>query len=396
MSGYNLNHGWTLWTLAEHYMFTQDRDWLRIRLPKIAKAADWIVSERRSTMRVDEDGRKVWEYGLLPAGQLEDNEEWQYWFAVNAYAYRGLRAASDAIADLDPVTGHRLAVEADRYRQDIRNAAFRSMAATPVAPLRDGTWVPVIATRTHLHGRDVGWIRNILYGAQVLTDCGVFSPDESGTGWILHDLEDNLFMAPDSFSVPEQDWFSRGGITLQPNLVNTFTLYLDRDVIPQALRVFYNTFAVSYYPDVDMFTEWVPSFGTSGGPFFKTSDEAAFLTFLRQMLVHEQGAKLYLSFGAPRRWFRPGQRIEFDDAPTYFGKINLNIEAHPDQGHIDATVEVPSAFRGTEILLRFRHPDKKPIARVEIDGQPWARFDSNREIISLPVTHGTKRVTAYY
>jgi hypothetical protein len=391
-SGYNLNHGWTLWTAAEYYMFTRDRDWLRAHLPKLIKAADWIVSERAATKRVDEEGKNVWEYGLLPPGQLEDNEEWQYWFAVNAYAYRGLREASKAVADLDPATGNRLAMEADHYREDIRNAAFRSMAVTPVAPLRDGTWVPVIPSRTHLHGRDVGWIRNILYGAQVLTDCGVFSPDEPVTSWIIHDLEDNLFMAPDSFSVAEQDWFSRGAITLQPNLVNMFTLYLDRDEIPQALRAFYNTFAVSYYPDVNMFTEWVPSFGKSGGPFFKT----AFLTFLRQMLVHEQGDKLYLSAGAPRQWFRPGQEIEFDGAPTYFGKVSVDIESHSDQGHIDATVEVPNAFRGNDIVLRLRHPEKKPISRVEVDGQRWARFDKNREIIFLPSAPGTKHVTAFY
>ena len=246
----------------------------------------------------------------MPPGQLEDNEEWQYWFAVNAYSYRGLRAAGEAIGELDPLEGKRLASEAERYRQDIREAALHSMAASPVAPLRDGTWIPTLSTRARLHGRDYGWIRNILYGPQVLVDCGVFSPDEQITGWILRDLEDNLFMSAESFSVPEQDWFSRGGITLQPNLVNTFVTYLKRDDVPLALRAFYNAFAVSYYPDVNAFTEWAPSFGKSGGPFFKTSDEAAFLTWLRLMLVREEGDKLYLASGAPRRWFRPGDRIE--------------------------------------------------------------------------------------
>ena len=114
----------------------------------------------------------------------------------------------------------RLAGEAQRYRDDIRSAAFRSFAAAPVAPLRDGTWVPAMGSHTHLHGRDYGWIRNILYGPHVLVDCGILAPDEPVATWILRDLEDNLFMSPESFSVAEQDWFSRGGITLQPNLVN--------------------------------------------------------------------------------------------------------------------------------------------------------------------------------
>jgi len=104
-SGYNLIHGWTLWTLAEHYLFTRDEAWLREKQPKMLKASDWIISDRQATMRTDAQGGRVWEYGLLPTGQLEDNEEWQYWFAVNGCAYRWLHAAAEAIAEIDPPAG---------------------------------------------------------------------------------------------------------------------------------------------------------------------------------------------------------------------------------------------------------------------------------------------------
>jgi hypothetical protein len=393
-SGYNLNHGWTLWTLAEHYLFTRDENWLRSRFPHIRKAAEWIVSERKATMKTDADGNRVWEYGLLPAGQLEDNEEWQYWFAVNAYAYRGLRAAADAIIEVDPQESAHLRNEAERYRQDLRAAVFRSMAASPVAPLRDGTWVPAIGTRTHAHGRDVGWIRNILYGPHVLIDCGVISPDEPAANWILRDLEDNLFMSGESFSVSEQDWFSRGGITLQPNLVNTAVTYLERDEIPAALRAFYNAFAVSFYPDVNAFTEWEPSFGRSGGPFFKTSDEAGFLAWLRLLLVRESGDTLYLASGAPGRWFRHGDRISLDGAATFFGPVDLHIESHVADGFIEAAVRIPERFRGKEIKLRLRHPEGRPISRVETDGAPSTR--SAAGWITVSATPGLKRIRAYF
>jgi len=395
-SGYNLNHGWTLWTLAEHYLFTRDKAWLREKLPKMLKAADWIISERQATMQKDSDGPRVWEYGLLPAGQFEDNEEWQYWFAVNGYAYRGLRAAAEAIAEIDPPDGTRLAGEARRYRDDIRSAAFRSFSAAPVAPLRDGTWVPTMGSHTHLHGRDYGWIRNILYGPHVLVDCGIFAPNEPVTTWILRDLEDNLFMSPESFSVAEQDWFSRGGITLQPNLVNTAVTYLERDELPQALRAFYNAFAAGYYPDINAFTEWEPSFGKSGGPFFKTSDEAGSLAWLRLMLVREDGDKLYPTSGAPRRWFRPGQTISVNGAATFFGPVSFHIESHPENGYVDAAVQLPVSFRAQEIRLRLRHPEGKRIARVEIDGKPWTQFDGAQEWISVPVSAGGVSVRAFF
>ena len=389
-SGYNLNHGWILWTLAEHYLYTQDAAWLKTVSPRMLKAAEWIIRERRANMA---EGP---EHGLLPAGQLEDNEDFEHWFAVNAYAYRGLHAASAAISAIDKEAGLRLDREAQAYREDIRRAAFRSMSLSPVVPLRDGTFVPAIAPRTSLHGRDVGWIRNILYGSLTLVDCGVFSTDEPVTQWILQDYEDNLFMSDESMGVPDRDWFSRGGMTLQPNLVNTPVAYLERDQTRPALRAFYNTFVASYYPDVAEFTEWVPSLGTSGGPFFKTSDEAALLTWLRLMLVRESGDSILLNSGTPRHWFQNGETIEVGGCPTFLGKLSYRTESHAAEGRIDATVDLDATLRAKQVQLRLRHPEGKRIARLEIDGRPSSSFDAEKEMISVPVTPGTHQIRAYY
>jgi hypothetical protein len=394
--GYNLNHGWTLWTLAEHYLFTRDKEWLKGAMPHLIKAADWIISERQATMQREPDGTPVPEYGLLPAGQLEDNTDFEYWFAVNGYAYRGLRAASEAVSALDPATGARLKKEAEAYRADLRRAVFHSMSLAPVVPLRDGTFVPAVPPRTSLHGRELGWIRNVLYGAHALVDCGVLDVDEPLTTWILQDYEDNLFMAEDSFSVPDRDWFSRGGIALQPNLVNTFESYLKRDQVPQALRAYFNDFAVSYYPDVAAFTEWVPTLGIGGGPFFKTSDEAKSLIWLRLMLVREEGDRLYLNYGAPRAWFLPGRTIEVAGAVTFLGEVSFRVDSHPEEGFIAAHVLPPQRSLPREIQLRLRHPDGKPILRVELNGRSWSEFNPKKETISLPADQGEINVRAFY
>jgi hypothetical protein len=395
-SGYNLNHGWILWTLAEHYFFTRDKAWLRGVAPHMLRAADWIIQERQATKQRLDSGEPVPEFGLLPAGQLEDNEDFEYWFAVNGYGYRGLRAAADALSEIDPATGSRLRKEAAQYRTDIRNAALRAMAIAPVVPLRDGTFVPAIPPRASLHGRDLGWIRNILYGSLTLVDCGIVEPDEPVTTWILEDYEDNLFMSEESMGVPERDWFSRGGITLQPNLVNTPSIYMQRKRLPQALRAFYNTFAVSYYPDVGAYTEWVPSLGTGGGPFFKTSDEAAFLTFLRLMLVREQGDRLCLNCGAPRRWLRPGAVTEIAQAPTYFGHIGFRIESHLHQGFVNADITCAPDLTAREIEIHLRPMNGKKISSVQVDGKNWARFDAESAAVVLPAAAGDRHVRVEY
>ena len=395
-SGYNLNHGWTMWTMAEHYLFTRDDAWLKQVEPHLVKAADWIISERQATMKHAADGTPVPEYGLLPAGQLEDNEELLYWFAVNGYAYRGLAAAAEALASVDPTAAARLKKEAQAYRSDIRQAAFHAMSIAPVVPLRDGTFVPMIPPRASLHGRDFGWIRNTLYGPHALVDCGVFDVDEPVTTWTLQDYEDNLFMAEDSFSTPDRDWFSRGGIALQPSLVDTPITYLRRDQVALAQRAYFNEFAASYYPDVSAFTEWVPSFGIGGGPFFKTSDEAKSLVWLRLLLVREAGDTLYLNSGAPRAWFLPGRNIEVAGAATFFGETGFSVEAHPEDGYVAAHVSPPQRSHPRQIQLRLRHPEGKPLLRVEVNGRNWTEFTAEKEMISLPADQGELNVRAFF
>lgn len=395
-SGYNLNHGWILWATAEHYFFTRDKKWLRSVASHLIRASDWITRERQATKRYLNSGERVPEYGLLPAGQLEDNEDFEYWFAVNAYAYRGLRAAAEALSEIDPETSSRIAKEAADYRTDIRAAAMRAIAVSPVVPSRDGTFVPAIPPRTSLHGRDQGWIRNILYGPLTLVDCGVFDANEPVATWILKDYEDNLFMSDESMGVPDRDWFSRGGITLQPNLVNTPVIYMERNELPQAIRALYNTFAVSYYPDVSAYTEWVPSLGTGGGPFFKTSDEAAFLIFLRLMLVREQGDSLCLNCGAPRQWLRTGAVTEIEQAPTYFGHIGFRIESHLDERFVDAVITCAADLSAREVELHLRPVNGKEISSVQVDGKKWENFDAVNEVVTLPVRLGQTHLRAEY
>ena len=96
-SEYNLDHGTQLWTLGEHYLQTRDRAWLTRVLPSMKRAADWVTEQRRLTMQMD-NGERCLEYGLLPAGHLEDNRDWGHWFSVNAYASVGMTPPGRAIA----------------------------------------------------------------------------------------------------------------------------------------------------------------------------------------------------------------------------------------------------------------------------------------------------------
>jgi hypothetical protein len=160
--GYSLNHGYVLRTLAEHYLFTRDQEWLSHVMPSVIRAADWIVEQRKLTEVFDENER-VPEYGLLPAGRLEDPPNWGHWFGANAEAVAGMTKLAQALADIKAPEAAHYADEAAAYRQDLREAVFRASSLAAVVRLRDGTYVPYVPTRPYLRIRHFGPIRPEYY-----------------------------------------------------------------------------------------------------------------------------------------------------------------------------------------------------------------------------------------
>src|SRR5439155_16042009 len=104
-------------------------------------AADWVIDQRKLTEVRDSD-EKVLEYGLLPAGHLEDNRDWGHWFAVNAFAAAGMTQMAVALADAGLPEAERYTREAAAYVQDLRTAVIRASQRSPVVRLRGGAYVP--------------------------------------------------------------------------------------------------------------------------------------------------------------------------------------------------------------------------------------------------------------
>ncbi len=298
--GYNLDHGFVMACLANHYRLSRDAEWLQRVAGHLVDACDFVIRERARTQRLASDGRRVLEWGLLPPGHLEDNPEWRHWFAVNAHAYSGMHAIAAALSEINHPDAPRLAQEAASYREDIRRAAFRCQALAPVERLRDGTSIARIPTHTGIRGREWGWIRESAYGALHLLEAGVFDPWEPEITRLLQDLEDNLFVSPEWGRAVDEEkyWFSHGGITIQANLMDLGIDYLRRGEIKHALRALFNNFGASLYEDVRVFTEHpVIELGHGIGPFYKGSDESKALTWLRHHLLHEEGACLHIARG---------------------------------------------------------------------------------------------------
>lgn len=382
-AGYNRNHGWILWTLAEHYYYTRDRAWLERIAPALVKGCEWIIRERRATMQ-----RGSISYGFLPSGSLEDVTDYWTWLATNAYAGWGFRAAAGVLGEIDHPEAARLAQEAEAFNRDLKAGFYEACARSPVVRLRDGRWVPHFPAHQERRGRDFGWLREVLEGASHLVYCGIIPPDDPAALWILEDYEDNLFLSDqygyqaDDF---ERQWFDIGGFSMQSNLLLFPPLYLWRDEPKHYLRAYFNAFTSAFFPDtVQMCEHALPDLQHWRGDHFKSSDEANSNSWLRLMLLAEHGDELVIGQAVPRAWLEHGQRISVQRAATHFGETSFEVHSAVATGSIFVRLQPPRRNPPRRIRLRLRHPAGQPVQEVWVNNLPHRDFDAQGEWINLP------------
>jgi hypothetical protein len=414
-SGYNLDHGTVLWSLVEHYWFTRDKEWLKKTTPSLKRAADWVIEQRKLT-RVLDGGAPCPEYGLLPAGRLEDNFDWGHWFSVNAYASLGLSELARALAEAGDASAARYRKEAESFRADLRRAAGRAAAASPVVRLRDNTYVPYVPARVHQRLRLFGPLRvalysrypekvlpnfrlsatrELLYGPLILIDTGIYGANEALARWVIDDWEDNLTMSePLGLNVhgwvDEDLWFSRGGMVFQANLQNPIRSYVRRGEARAAIRGLYNNFVACNYRSLNIFTEEYRQWRSPSGPFFKIPDEAKFVHRLRDMILTEHGGDLVLAAATPERWLAPGQQIEVKNAPTHYGPVSFTLRG--GEGEVRGLIELPQRNPYRHAWLTVRAPGGGTPAAVTIDGKRWPRVNVTGNRIRLPKVKGPLEV----
>ncbi len=385
--GYNQHHGWILWGLGEHWFHTRDRAWMERSAPKIVAACRWIASERKATQKLD-GGRRVPEYGLLPAGSLEDVTDYWFWISTNSFTWWGLKYAAAALIDFGHPESAGIAEEANRYGQDILAAYREAAVRSPVVRLRDGTYVPKFPSNVYTRGRAYGWLRETLEGAIMLPITRLLEPGSREAEWVLKDFEDNLYISDKyGYSVPTFDrfWFSRGGFSMQPNLLHGPLPYFYRDDIKHFIRAYFNPFASGFDPGLRLLPEHpLPELGYLGGQHFKTSDESQSNYWLRLMFAAELDETLHLGRGIPRYWLNDGQPIGIDNASTYFGSVSYTIRPELSAGRISMTLDPPERNAPKAIVVRFRHPEEKPIRGVTVNGVASADFDAGKGDIRLP------------
>ncbi len=394
---YNQHHGWALWALARHYLHTGDREWFAGVAENVVRAAEWIVRQRQETVG-DLPRSRGWEHGFLPAGALEDVDDYFYWLSTNSLTWRGLDAAAAALDQFGHPEAARFHQEADAYRHDLIAGFETARRHSPLIRLRDGRWIPHYPSRLYCRGRDFGWIRETLEGSVYLLLSGLYKPESKEGGWILDDFLDTRYMNPPfgyHIDDPLSQWFDCGGFSVQPNLLAGLLPHLDRDEIEVYLWMFFNAWAACYREEVQGMVEHpLPLLGFSNSAPFKTSDESNAMKWLAYMFAYERGGLLHLGRALPRAWFAGEESFGATRLSTSAGGVSITY--HPAAEQIEADVELALRQQLERLLVRFRHPSKKPIRSVTIDGQPHLAFDATSGDVELPPASGRVRVVVNY
>ena len=405
--------GAIMFTLAEHFRLTGDLDWLKTHAPRMKANADWILRQRQLLASNVPGGPRLWSKGLQPAHVVTPDSERMHmqFYESEAYDWLAVQGMAELLARIDPKEGARMAAEAEAYRQDLLTALDRSIALTPVVPVRDGTYRSFIPFSPYVRGFAAGawgWRRcqghvgaiywdTVQSADPLISPSGLLSPHDRRVQGHLDVLEDRLLLENTKVNTrtpgydPEKHWFAHASWQYQCGLERHANIHLAADDAPNFLRSMLNQYAVDIMPGDYTFREH-----TTGGPPDKIYEESCFLERFRQMLLMEEGQSLWIARSTPRHWLDQGKKISVKNAPTYFGTSAYEIVSDVDHGTITATIEIPSRTPPQTILLRLRHPRQTPIRSVTVNGKAWNGFNQNKELIELKELAGKVVVVASY
>jgi hypothetical protein len=360
---------WTMYTPsmlyagAQYYLLSHDRKGFESLLPYALKALSWCENESKKAQARDEF------QGLID-GPLNDGTGEGIWAINQAYMYAGLERFGTALKELGDSHAQEALDEAQRLRSATENGFEGATSKAPLVQLRDHTWQPYVPSdaKTPRRLMEIWYPTDVDTGALHLLRLKALDADGRLANFLLNDHEDNLFL---------KGW----GAANEPVYAPQGLAYLYRDDAVAAIRTFYSQMACAFSQTVYEPVEHRWMHGQYFGP---PSTDGSWFELLRHMLVRELDSQtLLIGQAAPRSWLADGKQIEVEKLPTAFGVISLQIASHASANTISARVDLAPASKPGVLLIRLRHPEKKIIRSVSVNGREWKDFDPKKEWVRL-------------
>jgi len=349
-----------IYAVAQDYLLSGDQGTFERLLPYTLKALDWCLNQVRTASGSE---------GLVrsPLNDLTGDGVWSF---TQAYLYAAFNTLGKALEQAGHPRARECLEAAQSFRQSVERGFGAATMRSPLVPLRDHTWTPYVPCEATKPGRrfeqwyptDVDTGATHLLRLKALPAQGVLADS------LLNDHEDNLYL---------HGW----GMANEPVYNPQATAYLLRDDPKAAIRAFYSYLACAFSHSA---LEPVEHRWTWGQYFGPPSTDGAWFELYRNMLIRElDDGSLLLLQATPRKWLADGQQIVVERAPTYYGEVSLTVDSHAASGSLTATIEMPKRTPMKRLIVRFRHPESKPMQSVTVNGQSWTGFDVQKEWVAI-------------
>lgn len=401
-TGYTLmGTGWHLWTLAEHYRLTRNKEWLMEHADKLSRVCDWIMSQCEKTKKIDMEGEKVPEYGLMPPGVGADWNRFAYRFAIQGHFCAGLNGVGSILKDINYPLADKYIEGGRELSKSILRAFDWNKERTPVLPLSNGEWILPYPPNLYTFGtsgemfpgEDYGrsWAYDVELGPHHLIPLGVLEPQSRDTENIIQHMEDYWFLHSDYWfafngegdypeEVNKKDPFNLGGFSkIQPYYTRIVEIYAMRDEVKPFIRSYFN--AIPSLLNTENLSFWEHFHNI--GAWNKTHETGWFLVQTRKMFIREDKDSLWLAPFIPSYWLEAGKQIAVKNADTYFGKVSYDLHSKLDNNEIEGNVYLKKDVDFGKIILRIRHPSNKSIKKVLVNGVEYGKWDSQLNVIYL-------------
>ncbi len=415
-----LSHGLELWALASHYRITRDQAWLeggkRPPIQAMLDACDWLVTQRRRTMR-EENGQKVRHWGLLPAASTHD------WLQGNTIAndatcIYGMIETVRMLREIEHPRAAEMAKELNDYRSCLRDRYVEARDRARRVPMADGSEFPYVPrdvyeldwAQTDWTYTCVGPIRAGAWGAldpdDELVDQSLAFIDAGlpqGQGYYLRIRRDDFQhkTADENFRDvgdpgASRHYFCRHYVEYETMIPIFFDLFLQRDDLPRFFEWLFNNLAVTIHRD---FRVGVESF--DGPPSCPPGDGIRWQA-MRSMFVNERGGydgsaqSLWLLQAIPRSWLKPGSTLGVDRVGSHFGgQVGLKVEIAKDGNAVEVAAHLDLAVMPKETRVRLRSGDGRPLTSATVNGASTAVLE--KDTILLPAqTKGDLRIVGKF
>jgi hypothetical protein len=139
-----------------------------------------------------------------------------------------------------------------------------------------------------------------------------------------------------------------------------------------------------------------PVLGFSNAEPFKTSDESNSIKWLRYMFVYGTGDTLHLGRALPREWLSRSDSSYLKRVHTRFGIVSVEYAPDPVQNRITCNADLALKNAPARTLVRFRHPEKRAIQSVRVNGLEHTAFDPVKGDVDISGKHGLLKIEAIY